>query len=627
MNILILSSFLFVYLRCSTVYIRIFIFLIFVLYSLHSMKANIKTVVLTTLFMSCYLFPSMPNEFASDTGIIVETRLNTAIAQFDNNYVLIYTNQPLSKNTTIKRTGTCSTIESLSNHHQFDYEKFYRNRNIHYSCNQDEYEIIKENDNIQNFIYNQIKQINNQTNQQLLLSIFYQQYQNNHLLTSTGLHISYINQWILTHIPHGNIIATLICLVLGYNLPFSISYIRCIVSNLLSIFKKKLSNKELLGYEMLIMMFIYPGCVHEIGFILPIAIKFISLFNISKSKFTTKAFLVWFQCQIFFEYDVLSIFMYSFYQIINTMLFIISSFVILYPSLEFLLYPFHIFNYLPQIHMTGSFPFILTIPFIYLLYQLMKQDSYKIKIIMIIILICTHLQAYIDPFYEVTFLNVGQGDCILIELPFHLSTILIDIPKGKEEIVLNECKAKGIHKIDTLIITHDDQDHSGGKEQLIDKIQINQIIENKQDINTSLISMKCLNQKDYDNDNDNSLVYMFEIHGLKYLMMADVSQTVEKDLVSMYDLDCDIVKIGHHGSKTSTSSYFIQQILPKIAIISCSKNNVYGHPHYRTLNTLNNYDVDILNTSTNGAISIKSFLNIHLIHTSQNEYKILISQY
>ena len=96
-----------------------------------------------------------------------------------------------------------------------------------------------------------------------------------------------------------------------------------------------------------------------------------------------------------------------------------------------------------------------------------------------------------------------------------------------------------------------------------------------------------LQTKEYDNENDNSNVIYTELNGYKFMFMGDASITTEKELLNKYNLtDIDVLKVGHHGSKTSSSKEFISEINPKYSIISVGKNNRYGHPNKEVLNIL-----------------------------------------
>ena len=123
-----------------------------------------------------------------------------------------------------------------------------------------------------------------------------------------------------------------------------------------------------------------------------------------------------------------------------------------------------------------------------------------------------------------------------------------------------------------------------------------------------------LNTKEYDNENDNSNVIYTELNGYKFMFMGDASSTTEKEIMSIYNLpDIDVLKVGHHGSRTSSTIEFINEINPKYSIISVGKNNRYGHPNKETLDNLK--DSKIYRTDINGEIQIKIIRNNFSIKT------------
>ena len=113
-----------------------------------------------------------------------------------------------------------------------------------------------------------------------------------------------------------------------------------------------------------------------------------------------------------------------------------------------------------------------------------------------------------------------------------------------------------------------------------------------------------LNTGGYDNENDNSSVIYTELNNFKFLFMGDAGVKVEDDLIKKYNLqDIDVLKVGHHGSKTSSSKKFINEINPKYSIVSVGKNNRYGHPNSNVLGNLE--DCKIYRTDQDGSIMFK----------------------
>ena len=124
------------------------------------------------------------------------------------------------------------------------------------------------------------------------------------------------------------------------------------------------------------------------------------------------------------------------------------------------------------------------------------------------------------------------------------------------------------------------------------------------ELNIDKNNLYFLQTKEYDNENDNSNVIYTELNGYKFMFMGDASSTTEKEIMSIYNLpDIDVLKVGHHGSRTSSSEEFINVIDPKYSIISVGKNNRYGHPNKEVLNNLEKSK--IYRTDQDGSIMFK----------------------
>lgn len=128
----------------------------------------------------------------------------------------------------------------------------------------------------------------------------------------------------------------------------------------------------------------------------------------------------------------------------------------------------------------------------------------------------------------------------------------------------------------------------------------------------------------FENDNQNSLIHYCEIDGYKFLFTGDIDKHVEQILVKNTDLNnIDVLKVAHHGSNTSSSEFFIRNILPRFAIISTSGQ--YNHPSLSTIQTLSDYKADIYITKDSGNITFYFTKLIDFIKTSHNDFDIIIT--
>lgn len=218
--------------------------------------------------------------------------------------------------------------------------------------------------------------------------------------------------------------------------------------------------------------------------------------------------------------------------------------------------------------------------------------------------------------YEISFINVGQGDSTLLR--YRDKTILIDtggltyFDIGKN-VLFSYLKTKRIYKIDYCIITHNDFDHSGALSSLATYLPICHFVNNDNHFPLTIDSQLILyNYNDFikqaTDENDQSLVIGFLLGRQYYLLMGDASKKIETLIIEKYpNIKCDVLKVGHHGSKSSSSDNFISFLRPKIAIISVGEN-FYGHPNSEVIATLKKYDVKIYRTDIDGTITFQNFL-------------------
>ncbi|WP_353477919.1 DNA internalization-related competence protein ComEC/Rec2 [Halobacillus sp. ACCC02827] len=232
----------------------------------------------------------------------------------------------------------------------------------------------------------------------------------------------------------------------------------------------------------------------------------------------------------------------------------------------------------------------------------------------------------------VTMLDVGQGDSFIIELPYRSGVLMIDAAgpptfqkagdETAKQIILPFLKSRGIHQLDALIVTHEDQDHSGSVFPLFREMQVGQlvvspfyegetiadkteVIEAGDVLEIGSYRFEVLHPNEDQNDaNHNSLVLASELGGKRWLFTGDVPLEVEEEILSGHpDIHTDVLKVGHHGSRTSTSESFLEQLSVEYAWISVGRNNRYGHPHEEVTQRLEERGTVIFRTDLHGAVS------------------------
>ena len=218
---------------------------------------------------------------------------------------------------------------------------------------------------------------------------------------------------------------------------------------------------------------------------------------------------------------------------------------------------------------------------------------------------------------EVNFISVGQGDCTLIRDRGKVT--LIDTGGLTYMDVANDSlvpflRKKKIYKIDAVFITHYDYDHYGALEELAKTYKINNLYDynSSYPVNVGHLTFNNYNyyREGRSEENDKSLVLSFHICQKDFVICGDATKYVEKEIMKHEDnIPCDILRVGHHGSNTSTSEEWIKYLEPKEAVISVGKNNKFGHPNKEVLTVLNKYKIKIHRTDLEGTIKYCSYFN------------------
>ncbi len=251
----------------------------------------------------------------------------------------------------------------------------------------------------------------------------------------------------------------------------------------------------------------------------------------------------------------------------------------------------------------------------------------KYIVLVFLLLILYSLNAQIT---TVHFIDVGQGDCTFIDHDDF--EILIDAGNNQYGKIVSDYIKEYIQgNLDIVVATHPDADHIGGLDTVLMDYSVGTIIDsgkvhttktykdymqavfnelgviflNDSNMKFELgrgVSFKIIEIVDGRKDNnENSVISMLTVHDLNFLFTADLEANLEINYLHLFS-DIDVLKVGHHGSNTSTSDQFIKQIKPEFAIISCGKNNRYGHPHAEVLRRLENHNATVYRTDTLGTI-------------------------
>lgn len=481
-----------------------------------------------------------------------------------------------------------------------------------------------------------------------------------HLFSVSGFHINFITSIIyfyldrVTYNKKIKYITVDIFLVLYLLLCNTTSLLRCTVMNILlsinHLLKLDIKKIDIVLLTLILCIIINPFIIYDIGFIYSYTISFFLILYKNKYKTNNKllkiiyisliSFLVSLPINIYTSYEInfLSIILnIIIVPIVSLILLPLSLLTLIFPILDNILYLItsileKISLYTSNINIFKqilSKPSIILIIIYYLVIILILSKNKHYYLILILLIFHKTIPLY-NSNLEVVMFDVGEADSMLISTPSKKVNILIDTGRGIDiNNIIIYLKSIGISKLNYLIITHGDEDHIGGALYLIDNFKVDNVILNKGDyteLEVELIIhlknknikytnninkipllgsyMYLLNTKKFSNENDNSIVTYFEYQKYKFLFMGDSSSKTEEYLINNYNLtNISFLKVGHHGSNTSSSPLFINKITPKVSLISVGRNNLYHHPSKEVLTNLSNSV--IYRTDINKSIKIK----------------------
>ena len=314
---------------------------------------------------------------------------------------------------------------------------------------------------------------------------------------------------------------------------------------------------------------------------------------------------------------------------------------------------FIVFNYIYKIYHDRTLS-IIKIRFrnliaVYKYRFIQYKEKYKKRsfIILLLIILIFSVFHFIPKELKIFFVDVGQGDCTFIVTPKN-KTILIDGGGSTgsdfdvgESTLLPYILDRGYKKIDLMFISHFDQDHIGGLFTILKELKVNRVCISKQEENSQNYKkfLEIVEEKDIpvsivkigdkikiekslyfdilwpkeeqieeNKINNNAIVMKLNYNNFSCLFTGDIEKVAEDKIVNLYKdksvLESDILKVAHHGSKTSTTEEFLKLVNPKICLVGVGKNNLFGHPSSEVIERLEKSNVKIYRTDINGEINI-----------------------
>ncbi|MBQ8729619.1 MAG: DNA internalization-related competence protein ComEC/Rec2, partial [Lachnospiraceae bacterium] len=300
---------------------------------------------------------------------------------------------------------------------------------------------------------------------------------------------------------------------------------------------------------------------------------------------------------------------------------------------------------LPYSNVIIGRPQILQILILVLIFILLTTLGKRLRLELryfIVLLMLSVLCFHFEKEMSFTMLDVSQGECMVIEnkdAVYMVDCGSTDIKNVAQYRVIPYLKCKGIRDIDILFVTHADTDHISGIEEILSKdsgisvqtlavaksaMQDEKTIELINMANRSGCKIVCLEKgmsffkdelfinvlhpvREFDNEdiNEHSLVLELGYRELDILLTGDIGNAVEEDLLSIISKKYEVLKVAHHGSKNSSTEAFIEKVSPQIALISCGKDNMYGHPAPVVVDRLQRNETKLFLTMESGMIWVE----------------------
>lgn len=240
------------------------------------------------------------------------------------------------------------------------------------------------------------------------------------------------------------------------------------------------------------------------------------------------------------------------------------------------------------------------------------------------------------PQLEAHFINVGQGDSILVMMPNGKNMLVDGGPRESGPKIVDYLRKHKITELDLVISTHPDADHIGGLIDVLQYVRVNKILDSGklhttetyreylqlirslqipieiaregQMINLDKkVNIEIMNSNHAEQENNEaSIVLKMTLGKIDYLLAADAEEKSELDMLASHSLDSEIIKIAHHGSITSSTDLFLNKVNPEVAILSFGKENPYGHPHKEVVDRLKENDIKLYSTADYESVVVKT---------------------
>ena len=592
--------------------------------------AKDKSVIPAVLILLLFLFPAPSGDTDIRQGRVIEIHRNYVIVAEGSSRILVYTKAMPVYDSVIAFDGVSEPLTDSKGFFRFPFARCSRLKGISCSVSPDTIVELRPSHSLRGLLMRRIRSFDPQT-ADILMEILFRFSSGEEIFS--GLYkdrgISLVGIFAASEIllryfcydrtrKRIRFLLTLFLAVL-YHMPYLIAF-RLIREVLQA---AGLKGKAKSGIAFLISLRLFPYVIFSASFLLPFVFAFAEngqRSSVNRMFFGMHATSILFHTvnplELLFFQKLLPLGGFCWFAAAAEAVFRI-------PLHPVVLFADGIFSWLSLASMPGSL-FGAGLPF-YLLMQISLPRKYRQYTAAAVFLVF-QMAGLFHPFAELSFINVGQGDSILIRAPFRSGDVLVDTGKpSQKNNVFAFLDSKGIQRLDTLLITHADNDHSGNMEAVTEAYHPRRLFTaHHEPFSAGMLYFTDINDIVLEDENESSIVTAFRLNGMDVLLMGDSSVNTEEQIIKRFpNIHADILKLSHHGSKTGNGEKFLNCVRPKIAVVSSGMYRIYHHPSPEVTERLRAKRIPYLDTKEEGDITFLCFPGFNLLLTASGKIAII----
>ena len=596
------------------------------------MRTKDKSWIILALCMMLTLLPHWDMQRPEMTdGVVTDVKASYVIIRSGRTKLLLYTNESVDWGDRVSFVVEPKLIVSAVGMYRSGFDAYCHRQGVYYSARATKIEVLQHHRSLRSYLREKCEGLDKKARvfaKKFLLGIstagmedsFFYIYGAS-LAAVAALIQSILRFFVVKR--KRDIIMIILYAVLALFFGMPMMLVQGLLFRVLSFFN--LTSDERIGLGYLLLFTIFPSAVFTPGIMLP-AIYRISGRFFRKTPFLTPFISAIVQNLFFQKIDPIGTFVYMHMRPVIGAVWICTFASVLVSSSGFagIIAIFDNFlSFLQYTALPGSILGMGSVFYVLCVVSFGKEHRWRNAYILLLLF---QLFGLFHPFAEISFINVGQGDSILVRAPLNSGNVLIDTGKPNAyDQVETFLHAKCVRKLDALIISHSDDDHDGNKDKIIENFRPETVLEEKHEPFTcGGIRYTDVNPIVNDDTNQSSLTEYFGFNGMSVLMTGDIDAVAEEAILAKYNaLSSSLLKAAHHGSSTSSSEAFLDVTRPEIAVISSGPFNMYHHPSPEVIQRLLKRHIPYVHTLVDGDITVLAIGRRNILFTASGKIWLL----